>query len=460
MKMKPCAGVCRTGQLAFLITALTLVVLPFNLWAAFPAQFGPVTNFYAGGVYSGLNAIATGDFNGDGITDVAVANNSRVDLLLGRVGGAFSTSSTNIIYNGGNFLTAGDFNNDGKLDLLVVNDYGGAVLLGDGSGHFPAKTNCYANYPRGLAVGDFNGDGKLDLAITSSLGLTVAFGRGNGSFATPTTTNYSGFAGGRTAGFMSAGNLRGNGPVDLVVAMPHGGTDSFCVMQNNGDGTFAAPAFYVTTNVSDHYALTVSDFNSDGKPDVAVLNYINQSVSIWMNKGDGTFSLATNISVPGVSPASVASADFNGDGNMDLFVRGGSAARVLTGNGDGTFTVGALMNVPADSGASPYFYETVAVGDFTGRGMPDLALVNSPDTSVAIMLNQTPPILTLAPMANYCQITWLKTFGAGCALEYTTNISTPGNWQTFPYPPVVLGNQKAVTDWTDAAQKFYRLKKQ
>jgi hypothetical protein len=210
-----------------------------------------------------------------------------------------------------------------------------------------------------------------------------------------------------------------------------------------------------------HYALTVSDFNSDGKPDVAVLNYTNQSVSIWMNKGDGTFFLATNISAPGVSPTSVAAADFNGDGNMDLFVRGGSAARVLTGNGDGSFSVGALMNIPTDD-AYYYLSETVAVGNFSGRGMPDLALVNSPATSVAIMLNQTPPILTLAPKVGYCQITWLKTLGAGYSLEYTTtpNFAGAGNWQPFPYPPVVLGNQKAVTDWTDAAQKFYRLKKQ
>jgi len=129
----------------------------------------------------------------------------------------------------------------------------------------------------------------------------------------------------------------------------------------------------------------------------------------------------------------------------------------LTGNGDGSFAVGALMNVPADSGASSS--DTLAVGDCSGRGMPDLALVNSPATSAAIMLNQTPPMLTLAPLANYCQITWLKTFGAGYLLEYTTNLAGFGNWQPFPYPPVVLGNQKAVTDWTDTAQKFYRLKK-
>lgn len=448
-----------------MIAVLTLVVLPLNLRAALPAQFGPVTNFYAGGMGSYyLPNIASGDFNGDGTDDIAVAY-SGVDVFLGQGGGNFSVSSTNTGI-AGEFLAAGDFNNDGKLDLLVVNASGGTVLLGDGKGHFPTRTNIsgLSATPGGFAVGDFNGDGNLDVVIVADYGMFLAFGRGDGSF---NTTNYdevfghsqSPFDNPPDAGYMRASDLRKRGQLDLVIAMSGSvTTNSFCVMTNKGGGPFAAPVYYITTNLSDlHYALNVSDFNADGKPDVAALNYNSHSVSIWMNKGDGTFFLATNISVPGVSPTSVAAADFNGDAKMDLIVRGGSAARILTGNGDGSFTVGALMNVPADNGASSS--DTLVAGNFSGRGMPDLALVNPPATSVAIMLNQTPPMLTLAPMANYCQITWLKTFGAGYALEYTTNISTPGNWQTFPYPPVVLGNQKAVTDWTSPGQRFYRLRK-
>jgi hypothetical protein len=331
--------------------------------------------------------------------------------------------------------------------------------LGDGSGHFPAKTNfdgSYANYPGGLAVGDFNGDGKLDFATTGGSRVTVAFGRGDGSFNS--ASNYYVFSSPRNSGYIRAADLRGSGRLDLVVAITYysGTTNSFCVMQNKGDGTFSAPVFYVATNLSDqHYGLNVLDLNADGKPDVVVLNYNTQSVTIWLNKGDGTFLMATNISVPSVSPSSIAAADFNGDGNMDLIARGGSAARILTGNGDGSFTVGSLMNVTDGGGATSS--DTVAAGDFSGRGMSDLALVNSPATSAAIMLNQTPPILTLTPMAGYNQVTWLKTFGAGYSLEYATNLTD--NWKPYPSPPVILGNQKAVADWSDTGQKFYRLKK-
>lgn len=115
------------------------------------------------------------------------------------------------------------------------------------------------------------------------------------------------------------------------------------------------------------------------------------------------------------------------------------------------------MSVPSDSGIR---HGTVAVGDFNGDGTPDIAYVNYSGSSVAIMLNRTPPTLQITPMAGYNQIAWLATFGAGFTLEYTTNLLVPGSWQPFPYPPVLVGNQRAVADWADREQKFYRLRKQ
>jgi hypothetical protein len=120
---------------------------------------------------------------------------------------------------------------------------------------------------------------------------------------------------------------------------------------------------------------------------------------------------------------------------------------VFLGNGDGSFT--PRLGI---SSGSPF-----AVEDFDGNGTPDLAFGYG--NSVAIRLNQTPPTLQLTPMVGYNQINWPSSFGAGFTLEYTTDLAARGSWRPFPYPPVLLGDQKAVTDWASGDRKFYRLRK-
>jgi hypothetical protein len=226
------------------------------------------------------------------------------------------------------------------------------------------------------------------------------------------------------------------------------------VLTNKGDGTLAASQYYGASSRDYHYSLKLVDFNGTGGLDLAVLNYDAQSVTIRLNNGSGVFGSANDYPM-GFSPNSLATADFNGDGNADLIIRGGPVARVLLGHGDGSFTIGAPMPVASGVTSSG----TIAVGDFDGNGTPDIALADSNDDSVAILLNQTPPILEIASMAGYNQITWGATFGTGFVLECTTNLFAPASWQPFPYPPVLLGNEKAVADWTDREHKFYRLRR-
>jgi len=399
------------------------------------------------------------DFNGDGKPDLAVGRSAGLSVFLGLGNGRFaaSTSITNYSIGWGSCLAAGDCNGDHKLDLVTAGMYSGTVLLGDGRGNFPVLTNsvvCYDAY--GLALGDFNGDGKLDLATRSSSyhAVEVEFGRGDGSFGT--VTNYT------LANDFSdirAGDLNGDGRLDLVIALNSPAalnSNTVCVLLNTGVGTFAAPQYYGGASGTIDYerSLELADLNHDGSLDLALLNDVAGSVTIRLNNGAGTFGAPTDYPV-GFSPLSIAAADFNGDGNMDLFVRGGTTAVILLGYGDGSFTVGAPMSVPDDSGR----HGTVAVGDFNGDGMPDIAFLDNSGGAVAVMLNQTPPMLQLTPMPGYNQLSWLTTFGAGYTLECTTNPAVPDGWQSFPFPPVMMGNQKAVTDWDDRQQKFYRLRK-
>jgi hypothetical protein len=253
--------------------------------------------------------------------------------------------------------------------------------------------------------------------------------------------------------------LNGDGRLDAAVSLiiyDTANSNSVCILTNKGDGTLAVSQYYCASGQDYHFSLKLVDFNADVKLDLAVLNYNDQSVTIRLNNGGGIFGPAHDYPV-GFSPNSLAAGDFNGDGKVDLIIRGETAACVLLGHGDGSFTVGPPMPVASGFWANP---GALAVGDFDGNGTPDIALACFTNSSVAIKLNETPPTMGITPMIGYNQIVWPASFGTGFGLECTTNLLGPESWQPFPYPPVLIGNQKAVADWTDHEHKFYRLRKQ
>jgi len=127
-------------------------------------------------------------------------------------------------------------------------------------------------------------------------------------------------------------------------------------------------------------SVAVSDFNRDGKPDLAVANAFSNNVSILLGMGDGTFNAAVNYGT-GTYPLSVAAGDFNRDGNPDLAVANWSSdnVSVLLGVGNGTFNPAVTYAV----GTGP---TCLAVGDFNRDGNPDLAVTNQTSNNVSILL--------------------------------------------------------------------------
>jgi len=137
--------------------------------------------------------------------------------------------------------------------------------------------------PNAAAVGDFNGDGKADLvAVGTGNIIAVALGNGDGTFGAPITT--LGPAASAVYSFAAVSDFDGDGKLDLALANP--GDNSINVLFGNGDGAFGGAAI-LTTGAS---SITVADFNGDGIPDLAVVHTNTNSVGILLGNGGRTFT--------------------------------------------------------------------------------------------------------------------------------------------------------------------------
>jgi hypothetical protein len=334
-------------------------------------------------------ALAEGDFDGDGTLDLVVANsNTRfpdtINILLGNGDGTFQNAGS---YGVGdstrlNAVAVGDFTGDGVLDLAVTDstEHVVYILMGTGAGSF-YTSGFYpvGDSPSSVAAGDFRRDGVLDLVIADSLDNTVSvlLGNGNGTFRKAAT-----YAVGHQPRSVAVADFDGDGIPDIAVA--NAASDTVSILRGNGDGTFQAPVDYATDRSPS--AVAVGDFNANGVPDLAVAASTGGTVDVLLGQGDGTFQAPVRYTV-GVYPTSVAVGDFNGDGIPDLAVAntGSTAANgsisLLLGQGDGTFQPALSY----DAGSQP---AAVAVGDFNGDGAPDLAVPNAITSgTVTVLLN-------------------------------------------------------------------------
>jgi len=379
--------------------------------------FAPIVNYSAGG---DADAVAVGDFNGDGKADLAVANGDSVSILLGNGDGTFTAP---VIYPAGfetTSIVVADFNGDGKQDLALSN--GVAVLLGNGDGTFqPAVNYPNATITGPAAVGDFNGDGKPDLVVTGGLDdIDVLMGNGDGTFQAP--VGYDTYSFGDSFS-VAIGDFNGDGKPDLAVATSSSGanyTGSIDIFLGNGDGTFQPPVSY--GNGSNYTWVTVGDFNNDGKLD---LIGFADSLVVFLGNGDGTFRPQTSID-PGLYAYAAAVGDLNGDGNADLFIaNSNSGVSVLLGNGNGTFQAAKSYNI----GSTP---ASIAVGDFNGDGRTDLAVA---DNTLSVLLGAVvnPTTTTLASSPNP------SSFGQNVTLTATVSPATATGTVTFYHGSTAMG---------------------
>jgi hypothetical protein len=371
------------------------------------------------GAFDQIEAVAVGDFTGDGKADVATLNFGHLagtpfapnlDVWAGNGDGTFRNLGVKFVGGapgfGGDFLlTAGDFRGDGKLDLLTGGRAKAVTLfLGNGDGTFNLAPTFAAGFsPAAIAGADFTGSGRpRDLVVANSSGsVSVLLGNGDGTFRSP--VSLFGAASQDTFDGMAVGDFLGNGKQDVAVAVTdlYSSQNSVLIFLGNGDGTFqrtpltpTLPGGFTNTIQS----LAASDLNSDGKADLIVTStqasftqpLHTGVVSVFLGNGDGTFQAPENFSVSAVTfPVSAAVsdltvADLRGDGKLDLIVTvpaasGQSAVEALLGNGDGTFQ--APVTVFTGAGGK------LAVGDFLGNGRQDILTYTTNGTLNVLVSN-------------------------------------------------------------------------
>jgi hypothetical protein len=349
--------------------------------------------------------VAVGDFNGDGIPDLAIADGfCTVTIQLGIGDGTFRTVARPTVPCSPSSIAVGDFNGDGNLDLAVStldpSNASGSVtiLLGNGDGTFTLSASHPAtdSYPNFIATGDFNGDGKADLAITSYNPnywygpgtVRVLLGNGDGTFsqAGSITTDYA-------PDSIAVGDFNGDGKQDLAVS--NGEHSTLTVLLGNGDGTFTEISNPLSDSGDCSWKVVTADFNGDGKADLALtITSPYNEVIVLLGNGDGTFTEGASINSGGYFPSDLALGDFNGDGKVDLAVLNNLSQTftILLGNGDGTFT--AASSTPSTGSSTsetnyPYFF---AVGDFNADGSTDLIVPIGDSNNATVLLSESSSI--------------------------------------------------------------------
>jgi len=343
---------------------------------------------------SSVISVAVGDFNHDGIPDLAVTSGGQVNpyipghvnILLGKGDGTFLSpvtyATTDTIPNS---IATADLNGDGNLDLVVTDFYAGevSVFLGNGDGTFKSQqVISVGSYPSPVLIGDFNHDGILDLIIGCATDpvVYVLLGNGDGTFSSPIT--YATETGARSqAPSIAVADFNGDGNLDVAELNVAAGT--LGILTGKGDGTFQAQTTVQLSNGP--YAIAAGDFNDDGKPDLAVL--YGGSFNILLGKGDGTFEPQQTYSA---GSWTLAIGDLNGDGKLDVVTSGS----VYFGNGDGTFQSPLTVNT-GNCGAVG-----VAIADFNGDGHNDIATCGGISaTSGSVLINEQMLQTTISKIA-------------------------------------------------------------
>ena len=324
------------------------------------------------------------DLNGDGKADLCITEQNAVQfnpggfvdqsylaVYPGNGNGTFQNPRTyNVDSDPVNVIEA-DIYGDGRPALITPSDNSRtlSVLRSDVPGFYVAAPITLSPHAEGIVSADFNHDGIMDMAVVNNPtckapcngAVTVFFGTGHGWF----DTGHS-YAIGMHGSGISAGDLNGDGVMDLVVTDNTAGDNSdVSVLLGNANGTFqAAHNFVLGVSSSDVF---LADMNRDKKLDLVT------AAGVALGTGTGTFGTLLQYTALGTAAVDhIAIGDFNQDGITDVAAAGLPSPTagtddlsILLGDGSGHFTLAQSQDVGA-------IIQSLAVGKMNADALPDL----------------------------------------------------------------------------------------
>jgi hypothetical protein len=425
--------------------------------------------------------LVRGDFNNDGIADLASANDDgSITVLLSNGDGTFRRIDTAAGKQLSDLAVA-DFNRDGKPDMVVINHVSSnvsnvVVVLGNGDGTFrtPFALSGAGSNPVAVSTGDIDGDGNPDIVAlwaTTEINsggntiannhLTILYGNGSGGFSRTQTLDHIGhipasYESGYFINHIAVGDLNGDGHVDIAFTECCGGSDvelgATGYVRNNGGGSFTNVDLGTFAIAND---LSISDINQDGYADY-LLPYFGchtpcYGTDIFYNPAHGTsrtaflpdaYPFPSDFS----APYSASAADFNNDGLKDVVVSANAApfaapynwfgVSVTTQNADGTF------NTPTAVMATPGALYSLVTGDFNKDGRMDFAAVDQLGY-VYVFLNTTSGIATCSLPAGRPAI-------HVCMPADGSTVANPVRFLATPRSPTAISGMKVYVDSSSA----------
>ncbi len=409
----------------FHAVALATVAIILTACSATAAAVFTLTNTPLPGV--AYSSVVCGNYFNDGKPDVLLTGaNASFDgtcqVWQNKSNGVFANFSaalpgisTNAVTSGA--VAQGDFDNDGRPDLLITG------LAGKDANNFPVYISqiwrnlgngTFANIQAGLpgvdtgavALGDFYNDGKLDILLTgySSTGAVAQVWRntGNGTF-----TNINAGLPGVLYSSVALGDYDNDGNLDILLTGTTNGFGTGAITElwrNRGNGVFTK----ISTGLPgvSQGAVAWGDFDQDGRLDILLTGYTQTGAvcQVWRNLGNGNFT-NMNVGLPGVYQSSVALADYDNDGKLDILLAGENnqsspICQVWRNTGNWRFT-----NINA--GLPGIRSGAVAWADFNNDGRLDLLLsgLNTYSTPVLrVYRNNTAANNTFAPRITSLKI--------------------------------------------------------
>ncbi len=393
-------------------------------------SYSPIINYNVG---LGPHGLVSGDFQGDGLVDLACINSGDISILYNLDNRSFLGARGYSIGEAPQGVLVSDLDQDGHMDVVTVDTYQKHVtfLQGSATGTFeivatvplalaaeetpghavirdfdedgladvlvsvyesgevqllrnpgsllftlpsPADRTVVGAKPLGLDAADFNGDGHWDVLVANSAdsSIQVLIGDGTGAFTVGAPIPM----GGRTfAAF--GGDLDDNGAPDAVITMTDldGQNPRIALLEGDGLGGLTFKGGFPLGGVS--ATIQSGDLNLDGSVDLVFgqSTLFTDEISILINDGDFAFSLSTL--VVGANPGSLSIADVDADGDADIVIPVGSGElRIALGDGTGEFPVIVPLESSVFGMPVPYGTTASAFADLNHDGLLDLLMVS------------------------------------------------------------------------------------